>query len=179
MKQCLLHYRRDTTRLLVTHALYYMKYMDYIYLLDKGRVALEGGYEELKKTAKFQEIYEQFTKGHEKGGDSDEEEEEQRLKQEKFSHVAMGSAVFNKDLNAQSVASLSTSSALSQQNLKSSDQALQPSNSKYDNLILEEDRKRGEVAWSVFRSYFSLQGGLYFFIPFFIAISTQNTLDLW
>ena len=34
MKECLMMYKSNTTRILVTHALSYMKYMDYIYLMD-------------------------------------------------------------------------------------------------------------------------------------------------
>lgn len=43
-------YKKDCTRILVTHALSYMKYMDYIYMLDKGSVVLEGSYEDLKNS---------------------------------------------------------------------------------------------------------------------------------
>ena len=45
MQECLLNFKLDTTRVLVTHALYYMKYMDYIYLLDKGKIVLQGDYQ--------------------------------------------------------------------------------------------------------------------------------------
>jgi ATP-binding cassette subfamily C (CFTR/MRP) protein 2 len=38
MKECLMKFRSNTTRLLVTHALSYMKYMDYIYLMEQGTI---------------------------------------------------------------------------------------------------------------------------------------------
>ena len=34
MKECLMIFKSNTTRILLTHALSYMKYMDYIYLMD-------------------------------------------------------------------------------------------------------------------------------------------------
>lgn len=50
IKECLIKHKKNTTRILITHALYYMKYMDYIYLMEEGRIALEGSYETLKNT---------------------------------------------------------------------------------------------------------------------------------
>ena len=47
VKDCLLTYKGETTRLIVTHALYYMKYMDYIYIMDKGLIIEEGSYESI------------------------------------------------------------------------------------------------------------------------------------
>ena len=45
VKKCLMQYKANTTRILVTHALSYMKYMDYIYLMDQGRIIEEGQYQ--------------------------------------------------------------------------------------------------------------------------------------
>lgn len=47
VKQCLMRYRKDKTRVLVTHALQYMKYMDYIYFMENGEILHEGTYEEI------------------------------------------------------------------------------------------------------------------------------------
>lgn len=38
LKDCLQGYKKNSTRILVTHALYYVKYMDYIIMLDAGQV---------------------------------------------------------------------------------------------------------------------------------------------
>ena len=43
---------------------------------------------------------------------------------------------------------------------------------KYENLILEEDRKKGQVELSVYKEYFRMSGGCYFFIPFIFALTT-------
>ena len=47
MKDCLLSYCAHKTRILVTHALYYMKYMDQIYMLENGEILVSGSYEEI------------------------------------------------------------------------------------------------------------------------------------
>ncbi len=49
---------------------------------------------------------------------------------------------------------------------------------KYDELILEEDRKKGKIEWKVFLSYFVLNGGWCFIIPFFLSILLQNGLRM-
>ena len=57
-----MQYKANTTRILVTHALSYMKYMDYIYLMDQGRIIEEGQYQQIKKSEAFTKIYEKYTK---------------------------------------------------------------------------------------------------------------------
>jgi len=42
--------------------------------------------------------------------------------------------------------------------------------SKYDNLILEEDRKKGSIELKILRDFFSLSGGWLFFIGYFIVL---------
>ena len=69
LKECLCEYKKNSTRILVTHALYYMKYMDLIIMLDKGEIVEMGDYESIQSSKRFQEIYEKF-----KNPDADEEE---------------------------------------------------------------------------------------------------------
>ena len=45
---------------------------------------------------------------------------------------------------------------------------------KYENLILEEDRKKGQVELSIYKDYFKKSGGWYFFIPFVLALGIQQ-----
>ena len=72
LKECLCEYKKNSTRILVTHALYYMKYMDLIIMLDKGEIVEMGDYEAIHSSKRFQEIYEKFKK-------PDEVEEEKEL----------------------------------------------------------------------------------------------------
>ena len=45
-----MQYKAKTTRILVTHALSYMKYMDYIYLMDRGKIIEEGPFQQINKS---------------------------------------------------------------------------------------------------------------------------------
>ncbi len=47
---------------MVTHALYYMKYIDYIYILENGKIVNQGTYQYMKKSEKFMNIYNKFMK---------------------------------------------------------------------------------------------------------------------
>lgn len=60
MKDCLMDFCKSKTRILVTHALYYMKYrdckiiflfsslyMDYIYMFENGQISDQGTYEKI------------------------------------------------------------------------------------------------------------------------------------
>lgn len=44
MTETLLKYAKDKTRVLVTHALYYLKYVDKILIMENGRVVEQGNY---------------------------------------------------------------------------------------------------------------------------------------
>ena len=57
MTETLLKYCKDKTRVLVTHALYYLKYVDKVLIMEDGRVVEQGSYEKLKNSARFREIY--------------------------------------------------------------------------------------------------------------------------
>lgn len=45
MTETLLGYCKSKTRVLVTHALYYLKYVDKVLLLEDGRIVEQGSYE--------------------------------------------------------------------------------------------------------------------------------------
>ena len=49
---------------------------------------------------------------------------------------------------------------------------------KYENLILEEDRKKGQVELSIYKDYFKKSGGWCFFIPFVLALGMQQGMKV-
>ncbi|EGR28734.1 hypothetical protein IMG5_169310 [Ichthyophthirius multifiliis] len=53
---------QNKTILLSTHALYYMKYMDYIYFMENGQIKQQGIYEEMCKSQCFQQIFDKCMK---------------------------------------------------------------------------------------------------------------------
>jgi ABC-type sulfate/molybdate transport systems ATPase subunit len=64
-------YAKDTTRILVTHALHFLPQVDYIYTLVDGRIAERGTYQELiSKNGAFAKFVAEFGGDEDKEGDS-------------------------------------------------------------------------------------------------------------
>ena len=55
-KETICNYLRDKTRILVTHALYFAKDLDYIYLFDHGAIHCQGTLSAIETTALYKEI---------------------------------------------------------------------------------------------------------------------------
>ena len=68
MKECFLKYLKGKTIVLITHALYYLKYTDYIYVIEDGQSILNGTYEDLMLINQFHELLNKLKKNnsHEK-----------------------------------------------------------------------------------------------------------------
>lgn len=66
MKECFLKYLKGKTIILITHALYYLKYSDYIFVMDNGQVDLQGNYNELKQNPHFNELLNKIKKSYSK-----------------------------------------------------------------------------------------------------------------
>lgn len=66
MTETLLKYAKEKTRILVTHALYYLKYVDKILIMENGRVVEQGSYEKIRSGSRFKEIYSAMMKDEKK-----------------------------------------------------------------------------------------------------------------
>jgi ABC-type transport system involved in cytochrome bd biosynthesis fused ATPase/permease subunit len=62
MTETLLKYVKDKTRILVTHALYYLKYVDKVILMEDGKIVEQGNYDKLKNSKRFRDIYDSMMK---------------------------------------------------------------------------------------------------------------------
>lgn len=62
MTETLLKYVQSKTRVLVTHALYYLKYVDKILIMEQGEIVEQGNYEQIKNGNRFKAIYESMMK---------------------------------------------------------------------------------------------------------------------
>ncbi len=56
VKECLQKYLKNKTRIVVTHALAYLKYFDYIYIMHQGEIAEQGNYEQIQQSEHYKEI---------------------------------------------------------------------------------------------------------------------------
>jgi len=57
LKETLLKYCKEKTVLLVTHAIYYLKYVDKILIMENGRIVLDGPADQLAQNADIKEFY--------------------------------------------------------------------------------------------------------------------------
>ena len=55
-------YAKDKTRILVTHALSYLKYVDKVLLMDNGRIVEQGSYDKIRNSQRFRGIMEAMMK---------------------------------------------------------------------------------------------------------------------
>lgn len=76
MKNCILNYLNNKTRILVTHALQYLKFVDRIVILKEGRITWEGTYDELIQ----QEFYSDMSLKLASNNKADEEQNQQSAK---------------------------------------------------------------------------------------------------
>jgi ABC-type multidrug transport system ATPase subunit len=74
MEEGIVNYLRGKTRIVATHALAYLKFFDYIYVMDDGEIVEQGDFETLKETAIYQEIQLSLNKQR-------EEEEKKKLQE--------------------------------------------------------------------------------------------------
>lgn len=66
IQECLSDYLKNKTRVLITHNLDYLKYVDHVYIMKRGRIVGEGTYEEILNHA----YYKRLEKIHRKGTQS-------------------------------------------------------------------------------------------------------------
>lgn len=50
-------YTQSKTRILVTHALYYLKYADKVLIMEDGKIVEQGTYDVIKNGSRFKEVY--------------------------------------------------------------------------------------------------------------------------
>ncbi|CAD8163791.1 unnamed protein product [Paramecium octaurelia] len=144
MKECIVNYLQNTTRILITHSLNYCKYADYIYLFDNGQIVEKGVYSDIQQSRRFQNIAEKCNMV--------EEVNENNVQIQKTQEDTQFTTKENK---------------------------INPN----DNIIMAEERHKGEIRLSVFNQYFEYGGGYCNFILVLIImmfwILTYLGSSLW
>ena len=126
---------KNKTRVLVTHKLESLKYVDYIYIFKLGEIVAQGNYEEIKQTSYFQEIEENANK------EAKEEEDTETLERK-------ASSKSNNEKQNQE-----TSTRKSQRKETSYHEGKEQKEIM-EKLMLNEDRQTGAVTWTVWKSFF-------------------------
>ena len=63
LKSALMGHLKNKTRILVTHKLESLRYVDYIYIFKEGQIVAEGDFSAIKTTAYYREIEETEPEG--------------------------------------------------------------------------------------------------------------------
>ena len=66
MTETLLSYCKSKTRVLITHALYYLKYVDKVLIMENGKIVEQGTYDVIRNSARFKDIYSNMMKDEKK-----------------------------------------------------------------------------------------------------------------
>ena len=86
MRECFMKYLKGKTIVLITHALYYLKYADHIFVIDDGSVNLQGNYSDLQKIPQFNELMQKIKNNYSKDPSTQLQDEEESLFSEKDSN---------------------------------------------------------------------------------------------
>jgi len=154
LKECFMGFLKDKTRILVTHKFESLKYVDYIYIFNKGKIAEEGTLEALQESATFQEIKEKYNMINKKEK-SDED------------NAAVETEVQGEDVK---LTKEKSSKEEEKKEIQAEDKAL------LEKLMLDEDKEAGAVGWHVWKTYFNYYGGpfFYFALLFVMLILTVS-----
>ena len=161
LKECFCGYLKNKTRVLVTHKFESLKYVDYIYIFNKGQIVQEGTLEALQETEIFQEIKEKYNMIDRQAEETarKEEEEEKPFETEE--------AQLAKELSK-----------------KEEEEEIPPEDKELlHKLMLEEDKEEGAVGAHVWKTYFSYYGGWFFYftllIVMIIATVSNTGANFW
>ena len=161
IKECFLKYLKGKTIIVNTHALYFLKYMDYLYVLDKGRIVQHGQYDILTSSPEFKEVYDKIMKHfHEEQEATSTDLEEDDLDLPLDSNL--------EDLKLKGKLSSQKENSASKKNSKPNEGNSEPKENAtqtvYDKLINMEDRKKGSVSLQVYWDFVKLNGGVWYVI---------------
>ncbi len=155
LKECFMNHLANKTRVLVTHKFESLKYVDYIYIFQKGKIIEQGTAEELQDSPVFREISkkcELLTKQEEENTTIDEAPSLMKEDQE-----------LTKATSEEETSLVLAEKAIKKEEKIEDDKILQ------EKLMLDEDRETGSVGWNVWKAYFHYYGGYFYFIAVFLG----------
>ena len=170
MNETILGLLKNKTIILATHAMQYVKSSDYIYLMDKGEIKIEGKFEKISESSLYKKFIQiQDWKKERVDKETNEEEKDSYEIDEKI-------PIFPNPLKSRK---------------KSSSFVEELDKPEVEQLVLElnisEDRKFGAVSWQVFKTFIKEIGGITtILIPFtlhtirqILLMASLNFLQEW
>jgi len=168
LEECLCKQLREKTRVLITHKLESLRYVDYMYIMKGGEIIAQGDYEGIKKDPYYQEIEEKANK------EPSREEEEEEIDEEETQEVVQ-------EITKKSEGKKSERKQT--QRKETSFHEAEEQKQMMEKLMLNEDRQTGAVTWAIWKSFFSYFGTpTYIFMMVFgitLWVLLRTVADFW
>jgi len=162
LEKCLTGKLQDKTRVLITHKLESLRYVDYIYIFKSGEIVAQGDFETIKQSSHYQEIEENVNK------EMKDNPEEQSS---------------SSDHNNNSTQVKEKSRELGRQTQKDEIISDRKDSSVIDKLMMSEDRQTGAVTFTIWKTFFSHFGNCGYFVLLIGVIiswiSLKTGSDFW
>jgi len=172
--ECFVKHLKNKTRVLITHNLNYLEYVDFIYVLNEGKITEEGSYEKIKQSQFLQEV--SMQRKHDLESEIKDNANNNKnivSTSEGLSSFSYNNPVFDKEEETNSPLPL----------LKFEDASSDTINKILDDLILDEDRQVGRVSFEVVKTYLKYNGGTLFLISLvtvmLIWMGLEFTSNYW
>lgn len=171
IQECLSKYLKDKTRIMITHNLDYLKYVDYIYVMEKGQIVDQGSYDQIIT----HDIYTQLLQKYHT------EQEEEKKSREDLEEVDASDKKQLEEIQLVKEKSQDKSSEKDKQEIiekvDNEDKTADiPPNSILAKLIMTEDRRTGKVDFDVYKAFIKFYGGFRFAV--LILICNKITIDI-
>ena len=190
MEEGIVGYLKGKTRVVATHAVGYLKNFDYIYIMEKGEIVVEGEYDQISKTAEFQAIKKADEERKKKQEEEKQEQEKKNNKRDKiiFEDEEEGKAKGEKNDSNNSFQQINNADRVQEKSLmevlkdplplknlpelnnsgehsltiRDMSQIKDPSQSVLiDDIIESEDRVKGVLSLKIVKNWINLSGGYF------------------
>jgi ABC-type multidrug transport system fused ATPase/permease subunit len=189
MKEVILDYLKGKTRILVTHAIQYLKFVDRIMIINQGKIKWEGTYRSLLEQDFYEDIYMKVSeaKKEEKKDDSDIivpldfEDEIDEVLEKKLSGKILNNE--HQEKEEEEIDSFTKNRKIESNNSNNIEKTNLIQDSKRRNsrkknkkgeikrITEEEDKEVGSVKWNVYFSYIKFMGGFCIFLLILMVVS--------
>ena len=179
MKDCIVEYLKGKTRIVATHALQYLKYMDRIFYIESGMIKWVGSYKELLEQKFFDDLKKMtvFTKNT---GDDEDEGKKGSVSKDEINIIADDDNNDNNDNNDNKDSDTNNNN---NNNDDSDNPKNKHANKKEVKITREEDQEIGVVKMSVYIKYVKYMGGACFCIGIILIMVAWQAgkagSDLW
>ena len=180
MEEGILKFLKGKTRIVNTHALAYLPYFDYIYILDEGAIVDHGTYQDLQKSNIFLEIKQSLQKIDKPEDAAVPGQTESNGKDKQPPGISEKTPVVQERLKKE----IPPPELILKANLSVEERKTEK---LIQDIICMEDKSKGSVGWGLVSQYIRYSGGYWLLIPIcfclvcwmFFSFGTNWFLQYW